>query len=46
MEKLCISIRFRGFLTVKIHLVVFWVITPRNLIDGYKHIGEMYCLHL
>jgi hypothetical protein len=31
---------------VKMSIVVFWVVTPRSLVDGYKRFGAMYRLHL
>lgn len=31
---------------VKIHVVVFWLMILRSLIDGHQHFGGTYCLHL
>jgi hypothetical protein len=31
---------------VKIHVVVFWLMILRSLIDGHWHFGGTYCLHL
>jgi hypothetical protein len=27
-------------------MVVFWVVTPRGLVDGYQRFGGTYYLHL
>jgi hypothetical protein len=27
-------------------VVVFWVVTPRSLVGGYQHLGEINYLHL
>jgi hypothetical protein len=31
---------------VKIYIVIFWVVTPYNLVGGYKRFGETCFLHL
>jgi hypothetical protein len=34
--------RFEVFMAVKIHIAVFWIMTPCSLVGGYQHIGETF----
>jgi hypothetical protein len=38
--------RFEVFTAVNIMTVIFLVMTPCNLVDGFKLFGGTYCLHL
>jgi len=31
---------------MKIHVAIFWVVTPCSVVVGYWHLGEHCCLHL
>jgi len=37
---------FEAFTAVKIHVDVFWVVTPCSAVLGYQHFGGPSCLHL
>jgi hypothetical protein len=37
---------FEVFTAVKIHIVIFWVMTPCTLVGRYQSFGGTYCLHL
>jgi hypothetical protein len=36
---------FEVFAMVKIHFVVFWVVTPYSVAVGYQRFGEPCCLY-
>jgi len=38
--------RSEVFITMTIHIVVFWTATPCSDVIGYRHFREPYCLHL
>jgi hypothetical protein len=39
-------LRFDVFIAVKIHIAVFWIMTPCNLVGGYLHVGGKICTYL
>jgi hypothetical protein len=41
-----LDVRFLVPTAVKIHVVVFWVVAPCNVVVGYQRFGGLYCLHL
>jgi len=38
--------RLEVFVTVKIEVAVFWIVTCRSDVVGYQHFGGPCCLHL
>jgi hypothetical protein len=36
---------YEVFVPVKIHVVVFWIMTPCSLMDGYQCFGGIYYNH-
>jgi len=38
--------RFLVFTAVKIHIEVFWILTPRSVVVGYERFGGPCCIHL
>jgi hypothetical protein len=38
--------RFLVFTAVKIHIEVFWILTPRSVVVGYERFGGPYSIHL
>jgi hypothetical protein len=41
-----VDTRFEVFTAVKIHVKVFWVVTPRSVAVGYQRFAGFCCLHL
>jgi hypothetical protein len=37
--------KFDVFTTVRTHIIVFYVVTPCDLVGGYKLFGKIYCLY-
>jgi hypothetical protein len=33
-------------MTVKVSIIVVWVVMLYGLLGGYQHFGGMYCLHI
>jgi hypothetical protein len=40
------TVRFEGFMVVKIQVEVFWVMMLRGVMVGYQHFRGSCCLHL
>jgi hypothetical protein len=38
--------RFEFLNAAKMSMMVFWVVTPRGLVDERQRFGGIYCLHL
>jgi hypothetical protein len=45
-EMLPSYIIFKGFTTMEIHVVVFYVMTACSLVGSCQRFGRIYCLHL
>jgi hypothetical protein len=41
-----IDMRFEVLTAVKMSMLVFWVVTPCELVDRHQRFGGAYCLHL
>jgi len=39
-------VRLETFTVIKIHVVVFWVMTPSSDVVGYQCSGGQHCFHL
>jgi hypothetical protein len=46
MKVRVIHARFEVFMAGKIHVEVFWAVTPCGVVAGYQHFGGHCCLHL
>jgi hypothetical protein len=42
----CSYMRFEAFTTVKMMMILFWVLAPCRLVGKCHHFREIYCLHL
>jgi hypothetical protein len=38
------NLQCQVFMTVEIHVVVFWAVTPCSLSRGYQTFGELFCI--
>jgi hypothetical protein len=38
--------RFEVFTAMKMPMLIFWVVTPCELVGRYQRFGGTYCLHL
>jgi hypothetical protein len=42
---LSVCMKYEVFTAMKIHIAIFWVMTPCGLVTGYQHLGRTHCLH-